>query len=188
MKLDVTGIEGFEEMTPEEKVKALLEMEVPEKVDLSGYVRKDLFDKTSSELAEAKKQVKVRMSAEEKAKAEQEAKWAEMEEKLRQLEKEKMESAYKASYLSLHGYTEELATETAQALAAGDIEKVFLNQQKALENYEKQLKAEILKGTPRPDGGRGETRMSKEDIMKIKDSSERQAAIAANIELFNRKE
>ena len=50
-----------------EKVEALLKVEVPEKVDLTGYVKKDLFDKTASELAEAKKTAKAKMSEEEQA-------------------------------------------------------------------------------------------------------------------------
>ena len=58
MNIDTTTIEGFDSMTPEQKVEALLKVEVPDKVDLSGYVKKDLFDKTASELAEAKKTIK----------------------------------------------------------------------------------------------------------------------------------
>ena len=55
MPIDTTAIEGFESMTAEQKVEALLKVEVPEKVDLSGYIQKSQFDKVSSELADAKK-------------------------------------------------------------------------------------------------------------------------------------
>lgn len=40
MKLDLTKIEGYENMTPEEKLKALEGYDVPDP-DYSGYVKKD---------------------------------------------------------------------------------------------------------------------------------------------------
>ena len=156
MNIDTTTIEGFDSMTPEQKVEALLKVEVPDKVDLSGYVKKDLFDKTASELAEAKKTAKAKMTEEEAAAAEREAKWAEMEAKLQQLQEEKTISTYKASYLAMPGFDEKLAEDTAKALAAGDMEKVFANQQKANAAYEKKLRADLVKKDPKPDGAGGD--------------------------------
>ncbi len=156
MQIDTTAIEGFEDMSAEQKVEALLKVEVPEKVDLAGYVKKELFDKTASELAEAKKAAKAKMTEEEAAAAEREAKWAEMETKLQQLEQEKTISAYKASYLAMPGFDEKLAEDTAKALAVGDMKKVFENQQKANATYEKKLRAEMVKKDPKPDGAGGE--------------------------------
>ena len=152
MNIDTSTIEGFDGMTAEQKVDALLKVEVPEKVDLTGYVKKDLFDKTASELAEAKKTAKAKMTEEEQAAAEREAKWAEMEAKLQALEMEKTISTYKASYLAMNGYDEKLAQETAEALAKGDMAKVFANQQKAMDAHDKALKAELLRNTPKPEG------------------------------------
>ena len=155
MNIDTSTIEGFDGMTAEQKVDALLKIDVPEKVDLTGYVKKDLFDKTASELAEAKKAAKAKMSEEEQAAAERDAKWAEMEAKLQALEMEKTISTYKASYLAMNGYDEKLAQETAEALAKGDMAKVFANQQKAMEAHDKALKAELLRNTPKPEGAGG---------------------------------
>lgn len=154
--ISTEGIEGFESMTAEQKVEALLKVEVPEKVDLAGYVKKDLFDKTASELAEAKKTAKAKMTEEEAAAAEREAKWAEMEAKLKELETEKTISTYKASYLAMPGFDEKLAEDTAKALAEGDMQKVFANQQKANAAYEKKLRAEMVKQDPKPDGAGGD--------------------------------
>jgi hypothetical protein len=42
-KIDVTKIEGYADMTPEEKLKALEGYDVPDP-DYSGYVKKDVFD------------------------------------------------------------------------------------------------------------------------------------------------
>ena len=155
MNIDTSTIEGFDGMTAEQKVEALLKVEVPEKVDLTGYVKKDLFDKTASELAEAKKAAKAKMSEEEQAAADREAKWAEMEAKLKELETEKTISTYKASYLAMPGFDEKLAEDTAQALAEGDMQKVFANQQKANAAYEKKLRAEMVKSDPKPEGAGG---------------------------------
>lgn len=156
MNIDTSTIEGFEGMTAEQKVEALLKVEVPEKVDLAGYVKKDLFDKTASELAEAKKAAKAKMTEEEAAAAERDAKWAEMEAKLKDLETEKTISTYKASYLAMPGFDEKLAEDTAKALADGDMKTVFANQQKANAAYEKKLRAEMVKQDPKPDGAGGD--------------------------------
>lgn len=156
MNIDTSTIEGFDSMTAEQKVEALLKVEVPEKIDLAGYVKKDLFDKTASELAEAKKAAKAKMTEEEAAAAERDAKWAEMEAKLKDLETEKTISTYKASYLAMPGFDEKLAEETAKALADGDMKTVFANQQKANAAYEKKLRAEMVKQDPKPDGAGGD--------------------------------
>lgn len=156
MNIDTSTIEGFDSMTAEQKVEALLKVEVPEKIDLAGYVKKDLFDKTASELAEAKKAAKAKMTEEEAAAADRDAKWAEMEAKLKDLETEKTISTYKASYLAMPGFDEKLAEETAKALAGGDMKTVFANQQKANAAYEKKLRAEMVKQDPKPDGAGGD--------------------------------
>ena len=68
-KVDITKIEGYEGMTPEEKIKALEAYEIEDvQPDYSGYVKKDVFDKTASELAGVKKQLKEKMTDDEAAK------------------------------------------------------------------------------------------------------------------------
>ena len=52
-KIDVSQIEGYESMSVEDKLKALEGFEIPSP-DFSGHVKKDLFDKTASELAALK--------------------------------------------------------------------------------------------------------------------------------------
>ena len=153
--ISTENIEGFDSMTAEQKVEALLKVDIPEKIDLSGYIQKSQFDRVSSELAEAKKTLKGKLSEDEAAAAEREAKWAEMESKLKTLEFEKMVSTYKASYLAMPGFDENLAEDTANALANGDIKKVFANQQKANAIYEKKLRAELVKADPKPEGAGG---------------------------------
>ena len=54
------------------------------------------------------------------------------------------------------GYDEKLARETAEALFDGNMDKVFENQQKANEAYEKKLKADAMKGMKGPANGDGD--------------------------------
>lgn len=154
-KIDVSLIEGYEEMSAEDKLKALEEFEMPEP-DYSGYVRKEQFDKTASELAAKKKELRERLSAEEVAQQrEQEEKEQRREEQeaiLKELELLRRESEIsknKAKLIGL-GYGEALAEETAEAMVDGDMEKVFANQRKHQEMLEKKVRAEALKNTPKP--------------------------------------
>lgn len=160
MKIDTSGIEGFAEMTAEQKLEAVLGLEMPDKVDLSDYVPKAQADKSAAEAANYKKQLAAKMTDDEAAAAakaqelsDMQAKIAELEQANQKLMQAQTEAAYKAKYLALPGFDEKLAEETAKAMAAGDMDKVFANQQKANEAYEKQIKADLLKHTPGPSGG-----------------------------------
>lgn len=57
-KIDTTQIEGYAEMTAEQKLAALEKMDIPEKVDLTGYVKKSVFDAKASEAAAASRELK----------------------------------------------------------------------------------------------------------------------------------
>ena len=127
-KIDVTKIEGYADMTPEEKLKALEGYDVPDP-DYSGYVKKDVFDKTASELAAKKKELTEKMSEDEQKKAKEAEERQALEEKYNALLRENAVSKNKTKILGL-GYDEKLADETAEAMADGDLEKVFKNQKK----------------------------------------------------------
>lgn len=164
-KIDVSKIEGYAEMSAEDKLKALEAYDVPEP-DYSGYVKKDVFDKTAKELADKKKELKDKLSADEQAQLEAQEKQAAMEKELHDLRRESMISKTKAKYLSL-GYDEKLAEETAQAVADGDTEKVFANEKKHLADFEKQIRADALKNSPRPNGGQGGNTMTLDKFRKL---------------------
>ena len=150
-KIDVSTIEGFADMTAEQKAEALANYEFPDP-DYTGYVKKDVFDKTASELASWKKKHNELLSEEERKKLENEQMFEEMKNKLAGLEKEKTVSSYKASFAA-QGYPESLATEAATAMANGEMDKVFAAQKTFLEQYEKDVKAKVLKETPKPASG-----------------------------------
>lgn len=150
MKIDIKKIEGYDKMSAEDKLKALESFEMPDP-DYSGYVKKDLFDKTASELAEKKKELKSRLTEDEAKKLKEAEERKELQDKYELLLHKTAVSENKAKLLGL-GYENNLAAETAEAMVNGDLDKVFENQKKHLENFEKQIRAEGLKKTPRPVG------------------------------------
>jgi hypothetical protein len=182
--IDTSQIDGYADMTAEEKIAALENYNFADP-DYSGYVKKDLFDKTASELAQSKKDLKARMSDEEKAKAETEALLAQYKEQAETLQKEKNISENKAKLIAA-GYDDELATETATALVNGDIATVLKNQQTVIENVKKVAKGEAMASTTPPankatDGNRT---ISKEQFDNMS-YAERSALYNTNRELYD---
>lgn len=157
MKISTEGIQGFADMSPDDKVNALLALDIPDP-DYSGYVKKDVFDAKASEAAKLSKQLKERMTTEESAKADADKAMQDLQEKYNELLKSSTIANHTARYLALPGYDEKLARETAEALFNGDMDKVFENQQKANAAREKELLAEQTRNSPQPKGaGDGET-------------------------------
>lgn len=155
------NIENYEEMSVEEKLAALEAYEP----DMSEYVSKITFDKTASDLAAAKKALREKQTDEE-AKAQKESEErAALVARVAELEKEKTINGYVNSFLGL-GFDEKTAKQTAEALATGDMDLVFINQKKHIEHREKLLRAELLKETPPPAGGKTVTK-TREDILKM---------------------
>lgn len=152
-KIDTSKIEGYASMSVEDKIKALEALEYDDNAAELERLRK-ANDKLSSESAEWKRKHNALLSEEEKKKQKDADKLVQMEQELAGLRKDKTVSEYKAKFLA-QGYSEELAGATALALADGDTATVFANQQKFLDEYTKTVKAENLKGTPRPPAGSG---------------------------------
>ena len=148
--IDTSKIEGYADMTAEEKVEALEKFVIADP-DYSGYVKKDTFDKTASELAQAKKDLKARMTEEEIKAKEAEAELLKYKTEAETLRREKNIASNKAQFISI-GYDEALATETAEALEKGDFATVFKNQQTVIENVKKIAKGEAMASAPTPVG------------------------------------
>jgi len=148
-----------EGMTLTEIETALAAVELP--TDNTEIERlKAAVSKSNSEAAELKKQLRTKLTEDEAAKL----KDAEDREKLQSdynaLLKKVTISENKAKLLGI-GYDDKLAEETAEAMANGELEKVFTNQKKHMENLEKKIRADVLKETPKPapggDGSKGIT-------------------------------
>lgn len=165
MKIDISSIEGYENMTAEEKLAALEALELPDP-DYTGLVKKDLLDKANSEAANYKKQLREKMSEDEQKAIQQQEEMAAIKAELETLRQEKAETELTNRWMGI-GYSKELATATAKASAAGDMDTVFKNHAKFLADREKELKSELLKSTPTPPAGDGDKKITKEDFSKM---------------------
>lgn len=159
-----------EGMTSEELFKLLEDVDV---VSANDYEKlKASLSKSNSEA-----------SANKKAKAEADSTVESLKAEIEALKKERNVANYKTQFVSL-GYTDELADETAKALAEGDFNVVFNSHKKALEEMEKKLKAESMKNTPKPGaGGVPEQTITKEQFAKM-GYAERVALYEKNPELY----
>ena len=188
MKIDVTKIEGYEAMTPEEQVAALLafEFDAP-KADLTGYVKKELLDKANSEAADWKRKYNAQLSDDEQKKQAHEEEMETLRQTVQQMEIEKKIADIANGYLSM-GYDQELATDTAKATVEGDNMRIIQNHMKFLEAHDKQHEAKLIAQTPRPDGagasGSSKPTMTKEEIMAVRDPIRQKELIKENPTLF----
>lgn len=176
MKIDTSKIAGYSEMSAEDKLKALEGMDIPDP-DYSGYVKKDVFDKTASELAEKKKQLQAQMTEDEAAKQKEKEEREELQSKYDKLLHETAVSKNKAKLLGM-GYDEALAEETAEAMASGDMEKVFANQKKHLDSFEKRVRADALKDTPKPTGDGDSKTMTLDKLRKMSPNERYEYSVA----------
>lgn len=154
-KIDTNLIEGYADMTPEQKLAALEGFEYEDNAaELER--QKNALSKANSEAAEWKRKHNALLTDEQRKQQEQAEKWENMEKELTGLRKEKTVAGYKAKLVA-QGYDEALADATAAAMESGDMATVFANNQKFLEGYAKKIIADKLKGTPRgADGNPGD--------------------------------
>ena len=155
-----------EGLTVDEIEGLLADVELPADSTAEIEKLKSALSKSNSEAADYKKQLREKMSADElKAKED-----AEEKEKLKNdydaLLKKVSISENKAQLLAL-GYDDALATETAEAMVNGELDKVFANQKKHMDAVRKEIRSEILKETPKPDGGKSDKTMTKEQFRKM---------------------
>lgn len=148
MSIDTTKIEGYEQMSAEDKIKAL-ESYDPSK---DGFVQKSTFDKTASELSDTKKKYRALLDDDERKKQESEDSIKSMQEELDKLRKEKALSENKTKLLGI-GYSEELATQAATAVQDGDLSAFFESVKSFVDEREKAWKAEAMKSTFTPPNG-----------------------------------
>ena len=155
-----------EGMSVEDIENALKDIDLP--TDNSAEIDrlKTALSKSNSEAADYKKQLREKMSAEEVKAKEDADKIEELIKERDALLREKTVAGYKAKYLAL-GYDESLAGETAEALANGETDKVFANHNKHLAAVEKKIRADVLKDTPKPEGGNSSETMTKEKFSKM---------------------
>lgn len=155
-----------EGMTVEEINAALAEVELP--VDQTAEVErlKNALSKSNSENAEWKKKHREALSEEEKKAQETADLIKQLQEQNASLLRESSVSKHKAKFLGM-GYEETLAADAAVAMADGDMDKLFSYQQKHQEALEKKIRADALKGTPKPVPDKADGAMTLENLRKM---------------------
>lgn len=155
-----------EGMSAEDIEKALESIELPNDSSAEIERLRTALSKSNSEAADYKKQLREKMSAEELKAKEDADKFADLQSKYDALLKESEISKNKARLMTL-GYEDALATEVAEAMIAGDTDKVFSAHKKHLETVEKKIRESVLKDTPKPNGGNGSPTITKETFSKM---------------------
>ena len=151
MRIDTAKIEGYAEMSAEDKLKALeeYEFEAPAPKDSSDEVNKlkTALSKANSDAAEWKRQFREKQTEAERAEAERAEREKAVEDELRTLRRDKTVSGYQAQCLAL-GYTNELALRAAEAMADNDAAAIMACQQEFLDAKQKELEAAALNKQP----------------------------------------
>ena len=169
MTVDVSKIDGYAEMSAEEKVKALEALNLEDedmKAELERY--KNANSKANSEAAEYKRKLKEMESKAAAGTSDTEKQMAELKEQIETLQREKSLSEKKASFLKL-GMNEELANKCSEAFVNGDGDSLFEGMTSFMDAHDKAFKAELLKTTPRPkdEGGNPPPAMTLEKFRSL---------------------
>lgn len=163
---ELLGENYKEGMTAEDILKALEEVSIEDNSsEIEKY--KSLLSKANSEASNYKKELKAKLTEEEQKEAERIAEFEQLKEELNMLKRDKAMSENTAQFLAL-GYDDKLARDTATALVEGDLTKVFANHKVFTQTLEKKIKADLMTGTPKPEGqGDVEKKMTKEQFLKL---------------------
>ena len=144
-----TRIEGYADMTAEEKLKALEELEIEAPKDNHETVEKlqAALNAASADASRWKKELREKQTEAERAEAERAEREKAVEDELRTLRRDKTVSGFVAQYLAL-GYTQELALRAAEATADNDAATLMSCQQDFLAAKTKELEAAALNKQP----------------------------------------
>lgn len=153
MKIDTTQIEGYSEMSAEDKIAALEAYEYQDNTEELEKL-KNSVSKANSEAADYKRKLKEATANGEKAVEASNSELNAIKEQLASLQREKSISEHKASFIA-QGYTEALAIESATALMDGDTAKLFANMKKFMEDHDKNIQAKNVANMERPASGVG---------------------------------
>ena len=150
MKIDVSKIDGFEAMSADDKLAALIgyEFEEPKAPDNSEITKlKAALSKANSEAADWKRQFRDKQSETERAEAERAENEKAMQEELATLRRGKVVDEYAKRCMGM-GYDAALAAECAEAMADGRFNDVFAIQQKFMEAKTREIEAAALNKQP----------------------------------------
>ena len=148
MKIDTTKIAGFDEMTAEDKLNALLGYEFDEPKEPEDVTKlKTALSKANSDAAEWKRQFRDKQTEQERAEAERAENEKALQEELAALRRGKVVDEYAKQCMGM-GYDAALAAECAEAMADGKFNTVFEIQKRFMEAKTREIEAAALNKQP----------------------------------------
>lgn len=135
------------EMSVEDLLK--LDVDLISKDSLSGYVSKDVFDKTAKEASEWKQKYKSTLDDSTRQQEENAERQEQLQKELDEFKKQKAIGDLTNNYISL-GYSSELAKSSAEAQFNNDNETLFKNMQSFQNAQNQELKNLRQQQTPPP--------------------------------------
>lgn len=167
MKIDTSKLEGYANLTPEEKIAFLEGYEFPEEkaesVPNDEITRlKNALSKSNSEAADYRKKWQSTLSEQERLEAERQQRETDMQTQLNALLREKQTSEFEKNFLAT-GYSPELAKSSATAMVDGNNAQVFADMNAFIAEKTKQLQAEALNNQPQLTNGNPVVTPSPED-------------------------
>lgn len=165
-KIDVSNIAGYEAMSAEEKLNAVLGLEMDDGAAEIARL-KDLVSKANSEAASWKKKHNEQLSEEERKNSETADTLQQLQDELATLRKEKAVSGYTANLLEV-GFAPDEAGKAAKVLADGNLDAFWGHMKTYKAQLEKNIRAELQRRNPDPgSSGGNEQVMTKEKYAKL---------------------
>lgn len=164
-KIDTRKIKGYDSMSVEEKLEALTAYEFDETRSDDGEVERlrNALSKANSEVADAKRQLRSKLSEEEARQADEAEARASLQQELEDAKKSLREyqakdaiSGYEKTLLGM-GYSAEDARASAEALHSGDFASFFAKQSSFTESQRKAAAEGALNDQPGLSNGKPAT-------------------------------
>lgn len=153
-KIDTTKIEGFDSMSAEDKLNAILgyEFEEPkaESAEINKY--KTLISKANAEAAKYKDELRAKQTEAERAEADRLENEKKLQDELNAYRTKERISSYKAQLMTA-GYDAETAGQMAKDLPDGVSDSFFAASKAFLDNQKQTLLSEALDRQPKPSVG-----------------------------------
>lgn len=166
MPIDTTKIEGYADMTPEQKVQALeaYEVEIPAVPDTGAELTrlKTALSRANGEAADWKKKFRETQTEAERAAAERQEQIDAIVAENAQLKADRRTATYTQRFMAL-GYDQDSAAYMASVLPDGVGDDYFERQKVFLDSRERAVEARILTKQPELTPGTPPTKESVED-------------------------
>ena len=167
-KIDTTKIEGFDSMSAEEKLSAILgyEFEEPKTDNAEINKYKTLISKANAEAAKYKDELRAKQTEAERAEADRLENEKKLQDELNAYRTKERISSYKAQLMTA-GYDAETAGQMAKDLPDGVSDSFFAASKAFLDNQKQTLLSEALDRQPKPSVGTPPTMSDAEKIEQM---------------------